>query len=168
MRLLLELSLLIGLQVTLPDAARGAAQGRKIILRRPTALNEQEATTREGALETEGSANAVGANAVASAAQPADPPPAVARPKGWDQCMNFARFLKSKEVTGVEFIRTWKATCEPAVRSGRATERYRLMCNSLGGAVEPFAAQVDYNEEKLCDSVLAVFHDVTAADAQAR
>lgn len=82
--------------------------------------------------------------------------------------MNFARFVKSKEVTGVELVSTWKATCEPAVRSGRATERYRLMCNSLGGAVQPFASQVDYNVEKLCDSVLAVFHDVTAADAQAR
>lgn len=53
-------------------------------------------------------------------------------------------------------------------RLSMATERYRLMCNSLGGVVEPYAAQLDYNIEWLCDAVLAVFHDVTAADAAAR
>mmetsp|Transcript_60754 Transcript_60754/g.131746 ORF Transcript_60754/g.131746 Transcript_60754/m.131746 type:complete len:178 (+) Transcript_60754:77-610(+) len=88
----------------------------------------------------------------------------VSRPKGWDQCLIFARFVKTQKVTGVEFVRVWKATCEPAVRSGRATSRYRLMCDSLGGAVEPYAGMVDYSVEQLCDSVLAVFHDVTAAD----
>ena len=40
--------------------------------------------------------------------------------------------------------------------AGTATERYRLMCNALGGAVEPYSAQLDYNVEALCDSVLAV------------
>lgn len=90
------------------------------------------------------------------------------RPKGWDQCLHFARYVKGQQVTGSELVRTWKGTCEPAVRSGRATERYRLMCNSLGGAVEPFASQVDYNVEQLCDTVLALFHELTAADAQAR
>jgi hypothetical protein len=95
-------------------------------------------------------------------------PTGVTRPKGWDQCLKFARYIKSQDVTGVELVRVWKSTCEPAVQSGSATERYRLMCNSLGGAVEPFAAQLDYNVENLCDSVLAVFHDVTAVDAKAR
>lgn len=91
----------------------------------------------------------------------------LARPKGWDQCLNFARFVKSREVNGPEFVKVWQATCEPAVRSGRATERYRIMCNSLGGVVTPFASQVDFNIEELCDAVLAVFHDLTAADARA-
>lgn len=92
----------------------------------------------------------------------------VARPKGWDQCLKFARFVKGQDVTGVELVRVWKSTCEPAVQSGRATERYKLMCNSLSGVVEPYSSQLDYDVEQLCDSVLAVFHDVTAVDAKAR
>merc|ERR1719245_2930175 len=89
----------------------------------------------------------------------------LARPKGWDQCMHFARQMKQKEVAGREMIQTWEATCLPAVRSGRASDSFRLMCNSLTGAVEPFASQSDYNIEELCDSVLAVFHDLTSRDA---
>merc|ERR1719454_752166 len=96
------------------------------------------------------------------------PIPGIVKPKGWDQCLKFARYVKAQEVTGVELVRTWKSTCEPAVQSGRATERYKLMCNSLSGVVEPYAAQIDYNVEQLCDAVLAVFHDVTAVDASAR
>merc|ERR1719502_1237070 len=92
----------------------------------------------------------------------------IAKPKGWDQCLKFARFVKAQDVTGVELVRVWKSTCEPAVQSGRATERYKLMCNSLSGVIEPYAAQLDYNVENLCDSVLAVFHDVTAVDSKAR
>merc|ERR1719420_2269917 len=91
-------------------------------------------------------------------------PEGVTRPKGWDQCLKFARFVKSQDVTGVELVRVWKSTCEPAVQSGRATQRYKLMCNSLSGVVEPYAAQIDYDVEMLCDAVLAVFHDVTATD----
>merc|ERR1719443_1370222 len=104
----------------------------------------------------------------ASMGTSAGSPGGVTRPKGWDQCLKFARNMKAQDVTGVELIRVWKSTCEPAVQAGHATERYRLMCNSLGGAVEPFASQLDYNVEQLCDSVLAVFHDVTAVDAKAR
>jgi len=92
----------------------------------------------------------------------------IAKPKGWDQCLKFARFVKTQDVTGVELVRVWKSTCEPAVQSGRATERYKLMCNSLSGVVEPYAAQIDYDVEQLCDSVLAVFHDVTAVDVKSR
>lgn len=91
----------------------------------------------------------------------------MAKPKGWGQCLSFARYIKNQQVSGLEFVKTWQATCEPAVRSGRASQRYRLMCSSLGGAVTPFASQVDYNIEQLCDTVLAVFHDLTSADAQA-
>mmetsp|Transcript_38407 Transcript_38407/g.97440 ORF Transcript_38407/g.97440 Transcript_38407/m.97440 type:complete len:818 (+) Transcript_38407:13-2466(+) len=91
----------------------------------------------------------------------------LAKPKGWDQCLHFARFVKEKEVTGIELVKTWQATCQPAVRSGRASERYRLMCNSMSGAIEPYASQVDYNIEQLCDTVLALFHDLTAADTAA-
>merc|ERR1719261_930966 len=90
----------------------------------------------------------------------------IAKPKGWDQCLKFARYVKAQDVTGVELVRVWKSTCEPAVQSGRATERYKLMCNSLSGVIEPYAAQIDYDVEQLCDSVLAVFHDVTASDAR--
>jgi len=92
----------------------------------------------------------------------------ISKPKGWDQCLKFARFVKMQDVTGVELVRVWKSTCEPAVQSGRATERYKLMCNSLSGVVEPYAAQIDYDVEQLCDSVLAVFHDVTAVDVKSR
>merc|ERR1719238_63 len=92
----------------------------------------------------------------------------IARPKGWDQCLKFARFVKTQDVTGTELVRVWKATCEPAVQSGRATERYKLMCNSLTGVLQPYATQADYDVEMLCDSVLAVFHDITAVDAKSR
>lgn len=94
-------------------------------------------------------------------------PTGITRPKGWDQCLKFSRFVKSQGVSGMELVKTWKATCEPAVSSGVATERYKVMCNALGGTVEPFAAQQDYDVEKLCDAVLAVFHDVTAVDVKA-
>jgi len=94
-------------------------------------------------------------------------PTGITRPKGWDQCLKFSRFIKAQGVTGMELVKTWKATCEPAVSSGVATERYKVMCNALGGTVEPFAAQQDYDVEKLCDAVLAVFHDVTAVDVKA-
>lgn len=89
-------------------------------------------------------------------------PSAGNRPKGWDQCLKFARMTKAQGVQGNELVRTWKTTCEPAVESGVATERYKLMCNSLGGAVEPFAAQHDYDVMQLCDAVMTVFHDVLA------
>lgn len=91
-------------------------------------------------------------------------PTGVTRPKGWDQCLKFARYTKSQDITGTELVRVWKSTCEPAVQSGAATERYRLMCNSLSGAVEPYASQLNYNVEALCDSVLSVFHDVPAVE----
>lgn len=91
-----------------------------------------------------------------------------AKPKGWDQCLRFARFVKSQGVTGQELVRVWTGTCTPSVRSGLATQRYKLMCSSLAGVVEPFGAQLDYSIDKLCSDVLAVFHDVTAADAAAR
>eukprot|EP00418_Pyrodinium_bahamense_P018728 CAMPEP_0179111578 /NCGR_PEP_ID=MMETSP0796-20121207/52119_1 /TAXON_ID=73915 /ORGANISM="Pyrodinium bahamense, Strain pbaha01" /LENGTH=210 /DNA_ID=CAMNT_0020809727 /DNA_START=86 /DNA_END=718 /DNA_ORIENTATION=- len=146
---------------------------------------EQEAVTREDVLQSFGSGSVSGATSVQPPAQqpvqalaivgavqrqPAQPAAVagIVRPKGWDQCLHFARYVKAQQVTGAELVRVWKGTCEPAVRSGRATERYRLMCNSLGGAVEPFAAQIDYSVEQLCDSVLALFHDITAADAHAR
>merc|ERR1719482_2241699 len=100
-------------------------------------------------------------------AQTVAAPQGITRPKGWDQCLKFSRFTKAQGVTGMELVKTWKATCEPAVSSGVATERYKVMCNALGGTVEPFAAQQDYDVEKLCDAVLAVFHDVTAVDVKA-
>jgi len=157
----------------------------------PNAPDTQETITREDMLESQGvntPSNSLSAplpnQPAAMIQQPADKPrktaamvqtqsavvqpTGVTRPKGWDQCLKFARYIKSQDVTGVELVRVWKSTCEPAVQSGSATERYRLMCNSLGGAVEPYAAQLDYNVENLCDSVLAVFHDVTAVDAKAR
>lgn len=89
-----------------------------------------------------------------------------ARPKGWDQCLRFTRHMKSKGVTGTELIKVWRGTCTPAITENRASERYKLMCNSLGGALTPFAAQIDYNVDDLCDAVLAIFHDVTAVDVK--
>lgn len=88
------------------------------------------------------------------------------RPKGWDQCLQFTRQMKRRGVTGTELIKVWKGSCTPAIRENRASERYKLMCNSFGGALQPFAAQIDYNIDDLCDAVLAVFHDVTAVDAK--
>lgn len=107
------------------------------------------------------------AAATAAAQAPSMVGGGLAKPKGWDQCLHFARYVKEREVSGVELVKTWQATCQPAVRSGRASERYRMMCNSMAGAIEPFAAQADYNIEQLCDTVLALFHDLTAADAAA-
>jgi hypothetical protein len=123
---------------------------------RQAQLDLQAARTATAAKIT----NEVTAEAVAA-------PQGITRPKGWDQCLKFSRFTKAQGVTGMELVKTWKATCEPAVSSGVATERYKVMCNALGGTVEPFAAQQDYDVEKLCDAVLAVFHDVTAVDVKA-
>jgi len=82
------------------------------------------------------------------------------------KCVGSSRFLKAQGVTGMELVKTWKSTCEPAVSSGVATERYKVMCNSLGGAVEPFAGVQNYDVQKMCDAVLTVFHDVTAVDVK--
>lgn len=98
-----------------------------------------------------------------------DPPPSTSartRPKGWDQCLRFTRNIKARGVTGTELVKVWQGTCTPAIDAGQATQRFQLMCNSLGGALEPFAAQIDYNVGDLCEAVLAVFHDVTAVDAK--
>ena len=76
--------------------------------------------------------------------------------------MKFARQIKEHGVGGAELVRTWKSTCEPAVLAGQATERYKLMCDSLGGAVEPFSVDPDYSVFALCDRVLTLFHDLLA------
>jgi hypothetical protein len=154
------------------SAAEGAAT--RTATRTATRAAAREATnemTRAATSEQLRVAAAGAAGAVAQAPAPAPGggvmaavPAARAKPKGWDQCLQFARFVRTKGASGVELVRVWKSTCEPAVRSGRASERYRLMCNSLGGAVEPFSHQADYNVEELCDAVLSVFHDITAAD----
>lgn len=131
-------------------------------------MAEQRAAAATAAATMQQQQQRVAAQQMQQAQARGGQPTGVTRPKGWDQCLKFARFTKSQDVTGVELVRVWKSTCEPAVQSGAATERYRLMCNALGGAVEPYSAQLDYNVEALCDSVLAVFHDVTAVDAKAR
>lgn len=86
----------------------------------------------------------------------------VTRPHGWDQCLHFAEQLKAKEVSGTEMVRVWKNTCQPAVLSGVASQRYKLMCDSLEGTVKPFSVGLDYDSERLCEAVLTVFHALAA------
>jgi len=133
----------------------------------PHSVPPREALVAFGGGSAAGGSRSRGLAASGAGQAPAMVSGSIARPKGWDQCLSFARYVKDREVTGVELVKVWQATCEPAVRSGRATERFRLMCNSVAGVVQPFASQVDYNIEQLCDSVLAVFHDITAGDAEA-
>lgn len=146
----------------LQQVDRQKTQTQQVQQRQPPAQKPQQSLVENRAQVKSG------AQALSKAELEGGLAPGVTRPKGWDQCLKFARFVKSQEVTGVEMVRVWRSTCEPAVQSGRATERYKLMCNSLSGVVEPYAAQIDYDVEQLCDSVLAVFHDVTAVDAKAR
>ncbi|CEM09787.1 unnamed protein product [Vitrella brassicaformis CCMP3155] len=90
-----------------------------------------------------------------------------ARPKGYDTCLSFASMLRDKGVVGVELVKTWRNTCQPAIESGVASDSYGIMCASLGGAVEPFAQDTNYDAGELCHAVLKVFHDLTAGDAPA-
>lgn len=116
----------------------------------------------------------VTAGAPAAAIAKATPPPGYAagwgqpvgilRPKGWENCLKFAKYTKEEGYKGVALVRVWKSTCEPGMLAGSATERYRLMCVSLGKAVEKFAVKPDWGLEEMCDSVLATFHDITAVD----
>eukprot|EP00397_Hematodinium_sp_SG-2012_P064106 GEMP01089889.1.p1 GENE.GEMP01089889.1~~GEMP01089889.1.p1 ORF type:complete len:192 (+),score=34.09 GEMP01089889.1:162-737(+) len=36
------------------------------------------------------------------------------------QCMSFANYLKAQDVYGIELVRMWKGTCDPAVAAGGA------------------------------------------------
>ena len=74
--------------------------------------------------------------------------------------MNYARKMKAKMITGQEMIRAWAITCDPVLHVGAGSERYKIMCNSLKGAVEPFSKQTDFNVFELCNHVLTIFHDV--------
>lgn len=91
-------------------------------------------------------------------------PVGILRPKGWDMCLKFAKYTKDEGYKGVALVRVWKSTCEPGMLAGSATERFRLMCVSLGQAVEKFAVMDSYKEEDICDSILATFHDIGAVD----
>ncbi len=86
-------------------------------------------------------------------------PPSV-RPAGWDECVNYARKMKSQMVTGQELVRAWHATCKSGAQDASATERYRTMCDALVGAVEPYSRNPRYDVYELCSHVLTVFHDV--------
>merc|ERR1719281_1050762 len=63
-------------------------------------------------------ASGTGSGEEARAKGPGTTSNGVTRPKGWDQCLKFARNMKAQDVTGVELIRVWKSTCEPAVQAG--------------------------------------------------
>jgi hypothetical protein len=91
-------------------------------------------------------------------------PVGILRPKGWESCLKFARYTKEEGYKGVALVRVWKSTCEPGMLAGSATERYRLMCVSLGYAVEKYATKPDWTVEDICDSVLSTFHDTVAVD----
>lgn len=91
-------------------------------------------------------------------------PVGILRPKGWDQCLKFAKYTKEEGYKGVALVRVWKSLCEPSMLAGSATERYRLMCVTLGKAVEKYAVMPSWTEEDICDSVLATFHDIVAVD----
>jgi len=93
-------------------------------------------------------------------------PSVVSRPKGWDQCLRFVREIKARGVMGLELVKVFKGTCMPAVIKNQATERFKLMCNSIGGALEPFTAQIDYKPPDVCNAVLIIFHDVNAVDSK--
>jgi hypothetical protein len=157
-------------QTETSGAAQGSAQqlAAEQIAAQQKAAQQFAAKERQAQLDLQAAQQATDAKITNEVtAQAVAAPQGITRPKGWDQCLKFSRFTKAQGVTGMELVKTWKATCEPAVSSGVATERYKVMCNALGGTVEPFAAQQDYDVEKLCDAVLAVFHDVTAVDVKA-
>jgi len=76
-----------------------------------------------------------------------------------EQCLRFARWAKQQDLQGPELVHVWKSTCEPAVMSGAATERYRIMCEALGGAVADFGKSPKWAPESACIEVVRVFKE---------
>mmetsp|Transcript_20968 Transcript_20968/g.60559 ORF Transcript_20968/g.60559 Transcript_20968/m.60559 type:complete len:297 (+) Transcript_20968:43-933(+) len=75
------------------------------------------------------------------------------------QCMKFALWAKAQDLQGPELVRVWKSTCEPAVMAGAATERYKIMCEALGGAVAEFGKSKDWVPQVACMEVIQVFKE---------
>lgn len=75
------------------------------------------------------------------------------------QCMSFANYLKAQDVSGPELIRMWKGSCDPIVAAGKGGGGFSLMCEALGGALEPFVMKQNWPADKTCDAVLKVFNE---------
>lgn len=75
------------------------------------------------------------------------------------QCLAFANHMKTQGIKGVELVRVWKGTCDPAVMAGAGGQQYSMMCSSLGSAVGQFAGQVNWDANQVCMAVLQVFHE---------
>eukprot|EP00927_Polykrikos_kofoidii_P080453 TRINITY_DN77304_c0_g1_i1.p1 TRINITY_DN77304_c0_g1~~TRINITY_DN77304_c0_g1_i1.p1 ORF type:complete len:340 (-),score=39.91 TRINITY_DN77304_c0_g1_i1:110-1129(-) len=135
-----------------PRPSRGHRTSRAMALQRhrsksPVTLRRHSVTpTAMTAMRSQG----VGGNAVARAVS--------LHPlmRMQAQCLSFASWLKQQKAQGTVFVHLWKTTCSPAVIAG-AVPQYSQMCVALGGAVQPFANQPDWNENAVCQAVLGVF-----------
>lgn len=74
------------------------------------------------------------------------------------QCIGYAMWLKSQNATGSVLIGLWKKTCMQGSGVG-APEQYRIMCDSLVGAVSEFADDPNWTPHTACEDVLRVFRE---------
>lgn len=76
------------------------------------------------------------------------------------QCMAYASYLKTQDVRGSELMRVWLGTCQPTVAAGEGGPAYRIMCQSLGGAITKFMHEGSrWDAAGLCKAVLQVFKE---------
>lgn len=73
------------------------------------------------------------------------------------QCQAFANYLLHQGVHGQEMVRLWMGTCQPGMAT--ASENYRVMCQALGGAVQPFVNRPVWSPAEVCKSVLQTFRE---------
>jgi hypothetical protein len=74
------------------------------------------------------------------------------------QCMGYAGWLKSQNASGTELVGLWKASCNQG-GGVVAPQQYRLMCDSLVGAVSEFADDPNWSPHTACEDVLRVFRE---------
>lgn len=99
---------------------------------------------------------AVAQSAVRMAQADASPSPSKRMQK---QCLQFAEWVKKQGAKGRQLVALWKSTCEPAVMSGTASEKYSLMCDTLGGEVQQFADNDEWTPSLACRVVLRTLRD---------
>mmetsp|Transcript_52026 Transcript_52026/g.96335 ORF Transcript_52026/g.96335 Transcript_52026/m.96335 type:complete len:247 (+) Transcript_52026:47-787(+) len=76
------------------------------------------------------------------------------------ECEEFATWMKDSGIKGAHRVSMWKATCGQLVASGGASDKYKLMCDTLGEAVAGLEGQAyEDNPIETCKVVLRIFHD---------
>mmetsp|Transcript_63804 Transcript_63804/g.152157 ORF Transcript_63804/g.152157 Transcript_63804/m.152157 type:complete len:246 (+) Transcript_63804:67-804(+) len=76
------------------------------------------------------------------------------------QCEEFATWMKDEGIKGAHRVNMWKATCGQLVAAGGASQRYKLMCDTLSQAVGGLEGHVHEDDPvATCKVVLRIFAD---------